>query len=172
MTRCGPIACSRAAPTSSTTSRPSSRSATRRRVGRVIRLWHLGISHYNEKARWALDYKRIPHVRRPVPPGMHFVVALTLSGGLTLPVVTFDGEAVGDSSVIIAELERRFPEPALYPADPAERARALELEELFDEELGPEIRRALVVHLLADQNLALLAAAPHGGPLRRAYLRP
>jgi len=23
-------------------------------------LWHVKISHYNEKARWALDYKGIP----------------------------------------------------------------------------------------------------------------
>src|SRR3954465_8142040 len=130
MTRCGPIACSRAAPTSSTTSRPSSRSATRRRVGRVIRLWHLDISHYNEKARWALDYKRVPHVRRAVPPGVHFALALGMTRRMTLPIVTFDGHAVGDSTAIIAELERRFPEPPLYPADPEERARALALEEL------------------------------------------
>ena len=27
-------------------------------------LWHFPISHYNEKARWALDWKGIPHVRR------------------------------------------------------------------------------------------------------------
>src|SRR5438876_533678 len=26
-------------------------------------LWHLKVSHYNEKARWALDYKRIPRAR-------------------------------------------------------------------------------------------------------------
>jgi hypothetical protein len=24
-------------------------------------LWHIPLSHYNEKARWALDYKRIAH---------------------------------------------------------------------------------------------------------------
>ena len=86
--------------------------------------------------------------------------------------MTFDGEAVGDSSAIIAELERRFPEPALFPADPDERARALALEELFDEELGTQIRLALLVHLLADNDLALLAAAPGAPALRRAFLRP
>jgi glutathione S-transferase len=138
----------------------------------MIRLWHLDVSHYNEKARWALDYKRVPHVRRAVPPGVHFGLALGMTGGLTLPIVSFDGQAVGDSTAIIAELERRFPEPALYPDDPAERARALELEELFDEELAPEIRRALLVHVLADPQLAMLAAAPDGGTLRRAFLRP
>ena len=26
-------------------------------------LWHIGISHYSEKARWALDYKRVEHER-------------------------------------------------------------------------------------------------------------
>jgi glutathione S-transferase len=138
----------------------------------MIRLWHLDISHYNEKARWALDYKRAPHARRAVPPGVHFGVALALTRGMTLPIVTFDGRAVGESSEIVAELERRFPEPALYPADPAQRARALELATLFDSELGPEIRRALLVHVLADPQLALLAAEPDAGRVRRALLRP
>ena len=36
-----------------------------------------------------------------------------------------------------------YPEPPLYPQDPGERRRALELEEHFDEELGPHIRRWL-----------------------------
>ena len=26
-------------------------------------LWQLQVSHYVEKVRWALDYKRIPHIR-------------------------------------------------------------------------------------------------------------
>jgi glutathione S-transferase len=138
----------------------------------MIRLWHLDVSHYNEKARWALDYKRVPHVRRAVPPGVHIPLALGMTGRLTLPIVSFDGHAVGDSSAIIAELERRFPEPPLYPADAQERARALALEELFDEELGPHIRAALLVHVLADTDLSLLAAAPGAPALRRALLRP
>ena len=31
-------------------------------------LYHIEISHYNEKARWALDYKGVPHVRKAPPP--------------------------------------------------------------------------------------------------------
>ena len=26
-------------------------------------LWHFTVSHYNEKARWALDFKRVRHLR-------------------------------------------------------------------------------------------------------------
>jgi hypothetical protein len=32
-------------------------------------LWHIPISHYNEKARWALAYKGVEHERRTPLPG-------------------------------------------------------------------------------------------------------
>jgi glutathione S-transferase len=118
-------------------------------------LWHLKVSPYNEKARWALDHKRIPHVRRAVIPGRHQAVARRLSGGNTLPVLELDGEAIGDSTQIIAALERRVPEPALYPPDPSERKRALSLEDFFDEEFGPHVRHLLIHHLRDDGKLML-----------------
>ena len=119
-------------------------------------LWQLQLSHYNEKVRWALDYKRIPHVRRSLLPGIHLVVAQRLTGtGDTTPVMTIDGRSIGDSTAIIAALEERWPQPPLYPADPVQRARALELEEFFDEQLGPHIRRA-VYFVLLDQPDAVL----------------
>jgi len=105
-------------------------------------LWHIPISHYNEKARWALDYKRIPHRRRALPGGAHMLAALLLTRGrsVTFPVLELDGEGIGDSTAIIGALESRWPDPPLYPEDPVERRRALDLEEYFDEELGPPIR--------------------------------
>jgi hypothetical protein len=30
----------------------------------ILLLWHIPLSHYNEKVRWALDYKRIAHHRQ------------------------------------------------------------------------------------------------------------
>ncbi len=105
-------------------------------------LWHIEISHFNEKARWALDYKGVEHQRRAPTPGAHMLVALWLTRGhnKTFPLLQLDGQAIGDSTEIIAALERRFPEPPLYPEDPVERRRALELEEFFDEELGSHLR--------------------------------
>jgi glutathione S-transferase len=104
-------------------------------------LYHLEISHYNEKARWALDYKGIPHERRTPPPMLHTLWALAMTRRPTFPVLRLNGKAIGDSTRIIEELERHHPEPPLYPEDPVERRRALELEDVFDEELGPYIRR-------------------------------
>jgi glutathione S-transferase len=59
-------------------------------------LWHLDISHFNEKARWALDHKRIEHERRSVFPGIQELRARSLRGGTsTLPVIEIDGRRIG-----------------------------------------------------------------------------
>jgi glutathione S-transferase len=134
-------------------------------------LWHLKVSPYNEKARWALDHKRIPHVRRVANPGDHVKIARRLTGGRTFPVLELDGEAIGDSTAIIAALERRRPDPPLYPADPEQRRRALELEEFFDEQLGPYERQLLLHHLLPDSALLLAVFSPDMPARRRLVAR-
>jgi hypothetical protein len=35
-------------------------------------LWHIPLSHFNEKARWALDYKGIAHRRQVLGPEKKF----------------------------------------------------------------------------------------------------
>jgi glutathione S-transferase len=126
-------------------------------------LWHLEISHYNEKARWALDYKGAEHVRRAVTPALQEVRARRLRAGRTVPILEMNGRAIGDSTKIIEAIERRWPEPPLYPADQEERSRALELEDYFDEECGPDIRRVLFADNLTepDKFRALLYGADH-----------
>jgi glutathione S-transferase len=115
-------------------------------------LWHLPISHFSEKVRWALDWKRVPHRRRVMPPGMHPLGGVLLTRGkhVTMPVLEIDGRRIGDSTAIIATLEERFPERSLYPSDPGERRRALELEDWFDENVGPHARQWAFSVLLSE----------------------
>jgi glutathione S-transferase len=135
-------------------------------------LWQVQVSHYVEKVRWALDYKRVPHVRRSLLPGLHAVKAKRLTGDTsTAPVLTLDGRSIGDSTRIIAAIEGRWPRPPLYPEDPAQRRRALELEEFFDQDLGPHIRRAFYHELLPHPEL-VVPLFTHGRPrAARAALR-
>lgn len=97
-------------------------------------------------------------------------------------LVCDDGDVVADSTRIIERLEAVQPEPPLYPADPAQRRRALELEEFFDEEFGPHARRMFffealdypdyVVALFADgQRPATRALYRAAHPLNRAVMR-
>jgi glutathione S-transferase len=115
-------------------------------------LWQLEISHYSEKARWALDYKEVPHARRSLLPGSHIPVSLLLTRGAsyTLPLLQLDGRTIADSTAILAAIEQRYPEPPLYPADPEQRRHALELEDFFDEELGPYARHLVFFELIND----------------------
>jgi glutathione S-transferase len=134
-------------------------------------LIQLDISHFSEKIRWALDRKRIPHVRRSPVPGSHMPISFVLTRGesITLPLLQLDGRTIADSTAILAALEERYPEPPLYPADPEQRRRALELEDFFDEELGPHAR-LLPFHELTNEPamFAEVAAAAVPGPLGQA----
>lgn len=127
-------------------------------------LWQFRPSHYSEKARWALDWKGVPYERRTLLPGLHLPRVWWMTRQKLLPVLQVDGDAVADSTCIIAALERRWPEPPLYPPEHRDRQRALELEEVCDTELGPHVRRALFHELLDDA--AFVGALFAGGESR------
>ena len=95
----------------------------------AVELIQFRMSHYNEKARWALDFKQVPHSRRTLLPGPHRFVVKRLTGQTKTPVVRFGETAVHGSAHIIDELERRFPSPPLYPEETADRTRALEIQD-------------------------------------------
>lgn len=133
-------------------------------------LWHIPVSHYNEKARWALDYKGVEHERHAPPPPAHMAVSLWLTRGTsyTFPLLQLDGRAIGDSSEIIAALEERHPEPPLYPADPGERRHALEIEDFIDEQVAPHVRLLAWHEAIKDpENLGEFAAETLPPVMRR-----
>jgi|SRR5947209_5511804 len=134
-------------------------------------LWHLKVSNYNEKARWALDYKCVQHVRRAIIPGRHAAIAERLTGGRTFPILVLGGRAIGDSTQIIEALEQHYPDPPLYPTDTRERRLALELEDFFDEQLGPHARLLCLHSVLPDPKLLLATFAPDLSPMGCALAR-
>ncbi|HZR84162.1 MAG TPA: glutathione S-transferase [Candidatus Binatia bacterium] len=133
-------------------------------------LWQFTASHYNEKARWALDWKGLPYRRRSLLPGLHVPTIFWMTGQKSVPVLTIDGLTIADSTRIIETLEMRKPDPPLFPADPVARRRALELEDFFDRELGPHLRRAVFDAVLGDSDYACALFTQDAKPLaRRAY---
>lgn len=107
----------------------------------TLHLLHFRVSHYNEKVRWTLDWKRAPYTHDVLVPGFHIPRVRRLTDQTQVPVLIIDGKAMCGSSRIIGELERLFPEPALYPRNAKDLSRALSLEKFFDEEVAPDIRR-------------------------------
>jgi glutathione S-transferase len=121
----------------------------------VLRLITIPISHYCEKARWALARAGLPYREERHVQGVHRLAARRAGGGSTVPVLVTPDGAIGESAQILEWIDERTPQPRrLFPSDGAERADAQRLCARFDEQLGPPARRLIYVHMLADRPLA------------------
>jgi glutathione S-transferase len=139
--------------------------------GPAVEFFQFPYSHYNEKVRWTLAHKGIPHTRRSLLPGPHALTVLRLTGQTQTPVVRVDGRVVAGSAQIIDALERRFPERALYPADPVLRERALEWQSWADAHVGVMVRRALFAVMLDHPDYVMALFASDRPALTRALYR-
>lgn len=94
------------------------------------------ISPYVRKVLVCLGIKGIPYRIDPIVPFFGNDEFTRLSPVRRIPVL-IDGEVVlPDSTVICEYLEERYPEPAIFPQTPADRARARWLEEYADTRMG------------------------------------
>jgi glutathione S-transferase len=129
-----------------------------------IILHQFQFSHFNEKARWALDYKALAHERRSYLPGPHVPKIKRLSGQNQTPVLQIGDEVIAGSGRIIEELEERFPEPHLYPVGEVERLGAADVLSYFDEVVGPKVRLALF-SVAIDEGAYMCGMFSKGKPL-------
>jgi glutathione S-transferase len=137
-----------------------------------LELFQFRFSHYNEKVRWALDYKGLPHRRTDLLPGPHRGVVRRLTGASQTPVLRMNSEYVAGSAEIIERLELIFAEaPSLYPTDPQARARALELARHFDFVVGPAARIVVFVAMLPTPDYVARMFAQDQPASRRALYR-
>ena len=110
-------------------------------------LYVFAISHYCEKARWALDHCAIPYQLQHCVPGMNRKLAKQLDhhvpprkGIGSLPFLQTNGELIAGSAAILdwAETHRATDKPSLNGTDP-DAVRALE--QRLDAVAGVHIRR-------------------------------
>jgi glutathione S-transferase len=94
------------------------------------------LSPYVRKVLVCLDLKGLSYEIDPIVPFLGDDRFSKLSPLRRIPVFTDDRVTLCDSSVICQYLEERYPDPALYPADIAARARARWLEEFADTRMG------------------------------------
>lgn len=117
------------------------------------------ISHYCEKARWALDWAGIPYRERAHLQILHWVPVARAGGKKTAPVLVWGDRVFADSAEILEEAsERAGPERALFPDDPAAAAEVRALQRDFDERLGPEGRRWMYFSIRGRRDIAIAYA--------------
>jgi glutathione S-transferase len=98
----------------------------------TLKLIGTGLSPFVRKVRLALAEKGLAYEHDPmVPVGVPAEYKRKHPLG-KIPLLEADGRPIPDSSAICAYLEKIQPQPALYPSDPYDHARALWFEEFAD----------------------------------------
>ncbi len=87
----------------------------------MLRLYRFELSTNVERVALALAYKDLDVESVRIDPGDRSIVR-EVSGQELVPVLVDDDTVVVDSTRILEHLEERFPDPPLYPHDPAKRA--------------------------------------------------
>ena len=129
----------------------------------AITLYQFPMSHYCEKARWALDFKGLDYQTKNLMPGMHIKIIRQLARKTSVPVLDHDGVIVQGSSQIITYLDDTFPERRLTPVNAQEAQQALEWERYLDEEVGVHLRR-YVQHTLLEYPAVMIPMLTQDGP--------
>jgi glutathione S-transferase len=99
----------------------------------VYRIFGAELSPYSVKVRSYFRFKGIPHQWIPRGPKTQEEFSKYAKLPLIPLVVTPQSEGIQDSTPIIEKIETLFPEPTIYPEDPALRFISALLEEYADE---------------------------------------
>jgi glutathione S-transferase len=114
------------------------------------------ISHYCEKARWALDWAGIPYQERAHLQVIHWIPVTRAGGNKTAPVFVWENRVFADSADIVEEASAKAaPDRSLFPGDPTAAAEVRALQSDFDTHLGPEGRRWMYNALRGHRDIAL-----------------
>ncbi len=123
------------------------------------RLLTFRVSHYCEKARWALDAVGAEYVEEPHLPLVHRYFT-GRAGARQVPVLVTPQQTYRDSGEIVRYADSLAPRYLpLIPHDAGGRSEALELERYLDRELGPHARRWAYGELLDSPLLGPCFAA-------------
>jgi glutathione S-transferase len=120
------------------------------------------LSHFCEKARWALDRTGIEYREEPHLPLVHRLHTARI-GCRSVPVLVVGSQVIPNSHAILQWAAAQRSGRQLYPAAAGARARVIEIERYADRELGPHVRRWAYSHLLGAP-LLLLPCFSRGVP--------
>ena len=124
--------------------------------GRPYVLVTIPISHYCEKARWALDRAGIDYREEAHLQLIHWLAVRRAGGGRTVPVLVCSDGVLTESADIVDEADAKAPPGRrLYPDDPRAASEVRALERDFDANLGPHGRRWMYNEMRERRDLAI-----------------
>jgi glutathione S-transferase len=139
------------------------RAARRAKFRRMLQLYTFTISHFSEKARWALDHEGITYREKVLVPGPHQLVTRRYGKRTSVPLLEHDGRYVQGSSEILDYLADMLGGKRLTSKDGAQREQALALEQRMNRAFGLGVQRILYSEMVKHR-AALTELWAAGGP--------
>lgn len=127
----------------------------------MIELYTFTVSHFCEKARWALDLSGAPYQEKLLLPGLHLWTTRRLAAQSTVPILVHDKRVIQGSSAILDHIQAYWPSTPL-PHGTAYSTTRGALEAEFDRALGHSTQRLLYAALSADREEITRLWCDHG----------
>lgn len=136
-----------------------------------LRLITIPVSHYCDKARWALERSGHPYVEEAHVQVFHYAATLRRGAGVYVPMLVHDGGSVSGSAAIgrWADARRARDRASLYPHDQRDAIEAFE--ERLDEGFGVP-GRLFMYHQALATPAALVPYLVTGVPAYQRWLTP
>lgn len=119
------------------------------------------ISHYCEKAKWALEYVDIQYIEECYAPGLHrFIFTIKNIKGYSVPILIYKEKdenifLISSSKIVLYANLNSKNNNKLLPDDDKMIQEISELENLFDSKLGPATRQLFYYYVLDNKHLSL-----------------
>jgi len=129
------------------------------------------ISHYCEKARWALDYCKLEYRTELLAPGEHIKIARNLGlDDTTLPILVTNATAIQGSSQIIDWAEAQGADAGVRLNPDADLELCRQMEQRLDERFGVHVRRYYYSEALTQQPQTVRPMFAGGLPWRQQII--
>ncbi|WP_372365717.1 glutathione S-transferase family protein [Candidatus Uabimicrobium sp. HlEnr_7] len=129
-----------------------------------MKLYQFAISHYCEKIRWALDYKKLDYELVNLVPGLHTLTTRKMVSQTHLPILVDEGKVIQNSSSILDYLDEKYPKHSLL-SDKLDEVRSWE--KYADEQIGINLRRYFYAHLLKHKNIVAPMLSSGVSPIKK-----
>ncbi|HMJ12447.1 MAG TPA: glutathione S-transferase [Polyangiaceae bacterium] len=134
----------------------------------MLQLYTFAISHFSEKARWALDLAKIDYSERILLPGPHMLVTRRIGKSTSVPVLEHDARVVQGSAAILDYVQSELGASHLAP-DPQDAEECAQLETLADHAFGLGTQRIFYDVLLNRPRISIDLWSQGGPFYARAF---
>jgi len=130
----------------------------------MLRLYTFNLSHFSEKARWALDYEGLRYEEKVLLPGPHQLTTRRIGKRTEVPILQHDDRYVQGSGAIIDYIADHLQGTKLTPSDPAARSASLALEQEVDQAFGRGVQRVIYSVMLPKYRRDVIELWSGNGP--------